>query len=52
MLGGWLGKTYGTPAVHLFCAILALIWLGLVVTMKPVLKRPTSAANDEFVTQN
>ncbi|MDD5177116.1 MAG: MFS transporter [Sterolibacterium sp.] len=43
MLGGWLGKSYGTPAVHLFCALLALIWLMLVATMKPVLKRPAAA---------
>jgi len=51
MLGGMLGKIYGTPAVHLFCAVLALVWLALVATMKAVPKRSGSAVNDEFVIQ-
>ena len=51
MLGGWLGKTYGEPAVHLFCAGLALIWLALVVTMKPVLKKSAPATNNDVVVQ-
>ena len=51
MLGGWLGMTYGTPAVHLFCAVLALIWLVLVVTMAPVLKKTALATNIDVVIQ-
>ena len=52
MLGGWLGKTYGTPAVHLFCALLALAWLILVATMKAVPKRSGSTDNNEFAAQH
>ena len=52
MLGGWLGKAYGTPAVHLFCGILALIWLVLVATMKAVPKHSRSTDNDEIVVQH
>ncbi|MFA7279843.1 MAG: MFS transporter [Sterolibacterium sp.] len=48
-LGGWLGKVYGTPAVHLFCALLALAWLVLVATMKAVPKRSGSSDNSEPV---
>ncbi|MCX7175500.1 MAG: MFS transporter [Proteobacteria bacterium] len=51
MLGGWLGKNYGTPAVHLFCAALALIWLMLVATMKPVQSRSTTTTPDALVNQ-
>lgn len=52
MLGGWLGKNYGTPAVHLFCAALALIWLMLVATMKPVQPRSAATQADELVAQH
>ena len=51
ILGGWLGKTYGTPAVHLFCAALALIWLALVATMKPLQPRSTATTADALATQ-
>ena len=52
MLGGWLGKNYGTHSVHLFCAALALVWLMLVATMKPVLRSSQGALHDGFVTQH
>jgi len=52
MLGGWLGKNFGTPAVHLFCAALALIWLMLVATMKPVQPRSKATQADELVAQH
>ena len=51
ILGGLLGKNFGTPAVHLFCAVLALVWLALVATMAPVLKKSTLAANNDLVAQ-
>lgn len=51
MLGGWLGKNFGTPAVHLFCAALALTWLILVSTMKPVQPRSTATPADALVNQ-
>ena len=51
MLGGWLGKNYGTPAVHLFCTALALIWLILVSTMKSVEPRSTATSADALVSQ-
>jgi len=49
MLGGWLAKHYGAPAVHLFCAALALIWLVLVATMKPLQPRSTATPADALV---
>jgi len=51
MLGGWLGKHYGAPAVHLFCAALALIWLVLVATMKPLQPKSTVTPVDALASQ-
>ncbi|MBI3523719.1 MAG: MFS transporter [Betaproteobacteria bacterium] len=51
ILGGWLGKNYGEPAVHLFCAALALIWLALAATIKPVQPRSTATTADTLATQ-
>lgn len=51
-LGGLLGKNMGTPAVHLFCAVLALTWLLLVTTMKPVQPRAAATPADELATQH
>ena len=31
ILGGWLVKNFGPTAVHLFCAAVGIIWLGLAV---------------------
>jgi predicted MFS family arabinose efflux permease len=33
-VGGWLYGAFGLTDVHLFCAILAIIWLGIAFTMK------------------
>jgi len=33
-VGGWLYGTFGLTDVHLFCAILAIIWLAIAFTMK------------------
>ncbi len=35
LLGGWLAQHHGSGAVSLACGVLALIWLGLAVTMTP-----------------
>ncbi|MHB1359737.1 MAG: MFS transporter [Rhodocyclaceae bacterium] len=35
LLGGWLVKSYGPSAVHLVCAALGVIWLGLAVRVTP-----------------
>jgi len=51
MLGGWLGKHYGAPAVHLFCAALAMVWLVLVATMKPLQPRSTAMPAEALVSQ-
>jgi len=51
MLGGWLANHYGAPAVHLFCAALALIWLALVATMKPLQPKSTATPVDALVSQ-
>ena len=42
-LGGWLSKNFGAGAVFIFCALLALSWLGLVLGMKfPVQSKPAT----------
>ena len=33
-VGGWLYGAFGLTDVHLFCATLAIIWLGIAFTMK------------------
>lgn len=35
MLGGWLMKSFGASAVHLFCAALALVWLIIAAQLRP-----------------
>ncbi|MDP2196487.1 MAG: MFS transporter [Rhodocyclaceae bacterium] len=35
LLGGWLVKSYGPTAVHLVCAAVGMIWLGLAVRVTP-----------------
>ncbi len=44
LLGGWLAQHYGSGAVSLACGVLALIWLGLAVTMTPPPVRIVPAA--------
>ncbi|MEY4591773.1 MAG: hypothetical protein RIR18_668 [Pseudomonadota bacterium] len=40
-LGGWIAKNYGGDAVFLFCALLAIGWLGLVFNMNfPAQSKP------------
>ena len=34
-LGGWLGQTFGTGVVSLFCVMLGLAWLALSTSMNP-----------------
>ncbi len=35
VLGGWLLKHFGAPAVHGFCAALGMVWLSLAASMVP-----------------
>lgn len=39
MLGGWLAEHFGSGAVNLACAALALVWLLLVASMNPPARR-------------
>ena len=45
LIGGWLGQHHGPQAVSLFCAVLALAWLALALTMKPPPLRIVSPAD-------
>jgi len=42
LLGGWLGQSFGSAAVSLFCAALALVWLALAASMAPPPVRPAA----------
>lgn len=54
VLGGWLSQALTMEAVFFFCALLALLWLSVAVTMKvpPLLSEANSSikANGETVT--
>lgn len=43
MLGGLIAQRYGPQAVNLFCAVVALVWLGLAATMTPPPRRVEAA---------
>lgn len=43
-LGGLLAQHFGSGAVNLFCAVIALIWLALAFTMTPPPRRVEAAA--------
>ncbi|MGL1834207.1 MFS transporter [Rhodocyclaceae bacterium SMB388] len=43
MLGGLIAQHYGSQAVNLFCAVIALVWLGLAATMTPPPRRVEAA---------
>lgn len=43
VLGGLIAQHYGPQAVNLFCAVIALMWLGLAATMTPPPRRVEAA---------
>lgn len=43
VLGGLIAQQYGPQAVNLFCAVIALVWLGLAATMTPPPRRVEAA---------
>jgi MFS family permease len=45
VVGGWLAKGWGDGAVSLFCAGLALVWLGLSAGLTPPPRRAAPAGN-------
>lgn len=44
MLGGFLAQHFGTQAVNIVCALIALLWLALAATMSPPPRRVEPAA--------
>jgi MFS family permease len=42
LLGGWVGKNYGTTEVFVLCALLSVLWLIAVAGMRPI----ASAVNE------
>lgn len=42
-LGGWLAQRFGPAAVHVFCALMALVWLGLAAGMRQPARRVEAA---------
>lgn len=43
LLGGWLAQRFGPAAVHVFCALMALVWLGLAVGMRQPARKVEAA---------
>ncbi|HLW04691.1 MAG TPA: MFS transporter [Azoarcus sp.] len=43
LLGGWLAQRFGPAAVHVFCALMALVWLGLAAGMRQPARRVEAA---------
>ena len=44
MLGGWIAQHFGPAAVNLVCALAALLWLALALSMNPPPRRAVPAA--------